>query len=163
MSQCPCGSQLNYLICCGQYIDNQESAASPEILMRSRYTAYSQAKIDYIEKTMYGIALEGFNATEAANWARQVSWTGLQIVKSYMDEKNVDRGYVEFIASYREQGKDQTIHELSQFQRYEGKWFYTNGTHIKTPPAAKKIKISRNAPCPCGSQKKYKNCHGLGK
>jgi len=29
-----------------------------------------------------------------------------------------------------------------------------------TLPAAKKEKIGRNEPCPCGSGKKYKNCHG---
>jgi len=23
-------------------------------------------------------------------------------------------------------------------------------------------KIGRNDPCPCGSGKKYKNCHGIG-
>ena len=27
-------------------------------------------------------------------------------------------------------------------------------------PVAKKQKISRNAPCTCGSGKKYKHCHG---
>ena len=30
----------------------------------------------------------------------------------------------------------------------------------KIPPVAKKQKISRNAPCTCGSGKKYKHCHG---
>lgn len=163
MNQCPCGSQINYATCCGRYIDNQESPDTPELLMRSRYTAYSQAKIDYIQKTMQGKPLEGFNATEVADWTQKITWTGLEVVKTYMDEKNEDLGYVEFIASYQEHGKVQTIHELSQFQRQEGKWFYIDGKHLKTPAAPKKIKISRNAPCPCGSQKKYKNCHGVGK
>ncbi|KTD35776.1 putative SEC-C motif domain protein [Legionella nautarum] len=163
MSRCPCGSEINYTTCCGRYIDNQESPDTPEKLMRSRYTAYSQAKIDYIKKTMHGKPLEGFNANEVARWAQQVTWTGLEVVKTYMDESNEDRGYVEFIASYREQGKDQSIHELSQFQRHEGQWFYISGKQVKTPLAAKKVKISRNAPCPCGSKKKYKNCHGMGK
>ena len=30
----------------------------------------------------------------------------------------------------------------------------------KADPVKKIPKISRNAPCPCGSGKKYKNCHG---
>jgi uncharacterized protein YecA (UPF0149 family) len=30
----------------------------------------------------------------------------------------------------------------------------------ETPPPAIKEKISRNAPCPCGSGKKYKKCCG---
>jgi len=29
-----------------------------------------------------------------------------------------------------------------------------------TDPAAWDGQVSRNAPCPCGSGKKYKHCHG---
>jgi preprotein translocase subunit SecA len=31
---------------------------------------------------------------------------------------------------------------------------------IKAAPVEKKIKVGRNEPCPCGSGKKYKKCHG---
>ena len=31
---------------------------------------------------------------------------------------------------------------------------------IKNTPLLNKQKISRNAPCTCGSGKKYKHCHG---
>ena len=31
---------------------------------------------------------------------------------------------------------------------------------IKAAPVEKKEKIGRNEPCPCGSKKKYKKCHG---
>ena len=31
---------------------------------------------------------------------------------------------------------------------------------VKKPVARKKKKIYPNDPCPCGSGKKYKNCHG---
>jgi len=34
---------------------------------------------------------------------------------------------------------------------------------VKKKPAVKKDDIGRNDPCPCGSGKKYKNCHGAGK
>jgi preprotein translocase subunit SecA len=33
----------------------------------------------------------------------------------------------------------------------------------KTQPAKAEKKVGRNDPCPCGSGKKYKNCHGAGK
>ncbi len=29
---------------------------------------------------------------------------------------------------------------------------------VKREPLKKKVKVGRNAPCPCGSGKKYKNC-----
>jgi preprotein translocase subunit SecA len=32
----------------------------------------------------------------------------------------------------------------------------------KTQPIRVEVKIGRNDPCPCGSGKKYKNCHGAG-
>jgi len=32
----------------------------------------------------------------------------------------------------------------------------------KTEPVKAEKKVGRNDPCPCGSGKKYKNCHGLG-
>ena len=31
----------------------------------------------------------------------------------------------------------------------------------KTQPIRVEVKIGRNDPCPCGSGKKYKSCHGL--
>ncbi|MBY8909868.1 preprotein translocase subunit SecA [Salinicoccus roseus] len=31
---------------------------------------------------------------------------------------------------------------------------------VKKGPAKKEMKVGRNDPCPCGSGKKYKNCHG---
>ncbi|MCP8967620.1 preprotein translocase subunit SecA [Ectobacillus ponti] len=34
---------------------------------------------------------------------------------------------------------------------------------VKKKPAAKGDQIGRNDPCPCGSGKKYKSCHGVGK
>jgi len=35
-----------------------------------------------------------------------------------------------------------------------------DGEKPKRQPIRKKQEIGRNDPCPCGSGKKYKNCHG---
>ena len=35
------------------------------------------------------------------------------------------------------------------------------GGKAKKQPARKQDEVGRNAPCPCGSGKKYKNCHGI--
>ncbi len=50
MKPCPCGSKVDYLGCCGQYIDYSTHPKTPEALMRSRFTAYSLADIAYIKK-----------------------------------------------------------------------------------------------------------------
>jgi preprotein translocase subunit SecA len=33
---------------------------------------------------------------------------------------------------------------------------------VKTAPIRTEKKVGRNDPCPCGSGKKYKSCHGAG-
>ena len=38
----------------------------------------------------------------------------------------------------------------------------TNGEQKSNTPIKADKKIGRNEPCPCGSGKKYKNCHGAG-
>jgi len=36
-----------------------------------------------------------------------------------------------------------------------------NGVELKGPPIRRtEPRVGRNDPCPCGSGKKYKNCHG---
>ena len=60
-----------------------------------------------------------------------------------------------------------TVHlvEKEEVERKEvGKNISTNrggeGTQVKKPVKRADKKIGRNDPCPCGSGKKYKNCHG---
>lgn len=36
---------------------------------------------------------------------------------------------------------------------------YVSSLHPKPEPSRSEIKVGRNDPCPCGSGKKYKNCH----
>lgn len=159
MSLCPCGSEKAYENCCGLYIDNKQHPQTPEQLMRSRYSAYSLAKIDHIKNTMKGKALIGFNALEAQQWTEQVTWLGLEVIQA--EPTTSDVGFVEFAARFRENNKIQVIHEVSEFHREEGFWFYVSGSTKQGSPKIKKPKVARNAPCPCGSGKKYKNCHTI--
>ena len=150
MKYCPCGTQKEYATCCERFISGQQIANTPEELMRSRYTAYSTVNIAYIAQTMKGPASKNFNAQEAEIWAKKVHWQGLTVIRATA-EKN--QGWVEFIAYYDEDGKPQQLHEISQFERVDGRWYYTQGT-------TGQIKIGRNELCHCGSQKKYKKCCG---
>ncbi|KTD18423.1 YchJ family protein [Legionella jordanis] len=157
MNLCPCGSKKNYDDCCGLYLTGKANAKTPEVLMRSRYTAYTRANIDYIKQTMRGSALQGFHEIEAATWARRVQWLDLKVIRSYLDPLDSNKGWVEFKARFKEGDQLESIHELSEFECQEGLWFYTSGQ-----PGGKNLprqpKTPRNAPCPCGSQKKFKNC-----
>ncbi len=155
MNPCPCGSRINYLACCGLYITQLAIPQTPEALMRSRYTAYFLANIDYIKKTMQGKALEDFNEDHAANFANLVQWIGLNILNIQKDSTDENIGFVEFIATYMDKGIIKKIHEQSEFKRINGHWFYIDGKTDKI----RQQSPTRNAPCPCGSQKKFKNCH----
>lgn len=78
---CKCGNNKNYLECCGIYINGMKLPETPEQLMRSRYTAYTMANIEYIVKTMQGKPLRGFNAKEVALWSQNVVWQKLVVTR----------------------------------------------------------------------------------
>src|SRR3990167_4979260 len=123
MENCPCGSLKNYATCCEIFITGKKPAPTPEALMRSRYTAYTKANIDYIKRTMQGPALKGFDELHAKQWASEVTWLGLRVKHS--SEKN-NRGWVEFFARYAMNHEGHEIHELSEFERINEQWYYTN-------------------------------------
>ena len=45
---CPCCSGKNYDECCKPVIDGSRKAATPEELMRARYSAYAKCEVDFI-------------------------------------------------------------------------------------------------------------------
>jgi len=153
--RCYCGSAKTYAKCCQPYHLHDAYPATPEALMRSRYSAYSLAKIDYIQETMTGKASLGFDPVSATDWATRLVWIGLQVVDSKM--LAADQGQVEFVAQFVDGKQLQEIHELSDFSLQEGRWYYVDGT--RHPTKSPSI-ISRNTTCPCGSRQKWKQCHG---
>lgn len=124
-NKCKCGTNKNYLDCCGAYITNAKLPDTPDQLMRSRYTAYATCNVEYIENTMYGNALIGFDLKDTARWAKNIVWTNLKILNSSFESK--DKGFVEFKAYYVESNQPGILHEKSEFQRKSGKWFYVDG------------------------------------
>lgn len=159
MKSCPCGSRKSYIDCCGLYISEEQIAPTPEALMRSRYTAFTQANIDYITATMKGKVSVDFDPPSAKQWAEQVLWQGLQVINAPLTKENACVGFVEFIARYQLQGRDEFIHEVSEFHQENGRWYYVDGKVLK-PRVPLVEKIGRNDPCPCGSGKKHKKCCG---
>jgi SEC-C motif-containing protein len=156
MQPCPCGTGKNYVECCGVFIEDQQTPLTPEALMRSRYTAYTQANTDYLLQTMKAPAKARFDAKSSAEWAMQVKWIKLDIKMASTQES---KGVVEFIAYFKEKGKLNAIHERSEFQYEEGVWYYVDGEHLPLSDSSFfHLRIGRNDLCPCGSGKKYKTC-----
>jgi SEC-C motif-containing protein len=156
-ASCPCGSSFDYLTCCGQYIEQHQVPLTPEALMRSRYSAYTRANMDYIQQTMRGKPALGFDANQVGKWAKKVWWLRLQVMNATMI--NDTQGYVEFVATYLEGAYLHQMHERSEFVYDQGRWFYVDGTQPTLSLALKQL-MTRNMPCPCGHGKRFKNCHG---
>jgi SEC-C motif domain protein len=118
---CPCCSQKEFADCCGRFIIHHDIPNTPEELMRSRYTAYTLARIDYIEATMLPPASNDFSPDEAHHWARSVKWEKLTVHQTSI---NGDEGTVEFTAFFFNGKRRETLHEKSLFRRQEDRWFY---------------------------------------
>ncbi len=154
MTPCPCNKLHDYALCCGKYHENKCLASTPEVLMRSRYSAYVMGNISYIKKTMVGQSLENFDEIETRSWAQFIHWLKLEVIQSGYNNEDNHQGHVEFVAKYLEGNFVHSIHEISQFIRMKEIWYYTDGIQKAVLP----LKILRNELCPCGSKIKFKNC-----
>lgn len=121
-SPCPCGSGQSYRDCCGRYLDHSESAATAEQLMRSRYTAYTQRREDYLLATWHPDTRPA--SLELAGQAAQ-QWIGLTIRRH--EQTAADQAIVEFVARYKINGRAHRLHEISSFERKDGVWLYVDG------------------------------------
>lgn len=158
MTSCPCGSGRDYAECCAPIIAGTPGA-TPETVMRSRYTAYTLKEMAHLRATLAPEAQTDYDETAATNWAGQAEWSGLEILGTEGGGPDDQDGFVEFRARYRMKGQDLVHHERSRFRRHEGRWLYVDGD-IPKPKTRHVEKIGRNDPCPCGSGKKYKKCCG---
>lgn len=159
VTSCECGSGRPHPACCGPYLDGLDQPVTAEALMRSRYVAYARQAIDYLEATSGGEARRTFQRSEVTVWARSARFTGLKVMACEAGGADDNQGLVEFTATFEEQGRVQQLHERSRFAREEGVWRYVG------PSGARQVrrerpKVGRNAPCPCGSGRKYKRCCG---
>lgn len=134
MELCPCGSGKAYSACCGPFLDGKEAPKTAEALMRSRYTAFTKARVDYIAKTMREKAAIGFDAAATKTWAESVVWKGLQVVESREFGPQRSLGTVEFFASFEENNRPYRLHEKSTFRRVHGRWYYVEGQSERLSP-----------------------------
>ncbi len=128
-TRCPCCSGKPYKDCCLPYIEGQTIPATAEALMRSRYTAYTQANVDYIQATMCGPAAKDYNSEQARIWAKTAKWRRLKVLQSFAHPSSADIAYVHFIAYYVFQGKPQKLEETSEFHCINGQWFYVSNSN----------------------------------
>ena len=86
-----------------------------ETLMRSRYSAFATGNAPYL--------LDSWHASTRPPQLElepEVQWIRLKIIASSEDR-------VEFVATYRVQGRAHKLHENSRFVREDGRWYYLDG------------------------------------
>lgn len=143
---CPCCSGIDFNLCCGRFITNDQAPDSPEQLMRSRYTAYTLKNENYLLGSWHpSTRPESLDLTNDTT-----QWMGLKII-STLDST------VNFVAYFTQDTlnseKFYSLTEQSNFVK-ENNWFYLDGHDVKT------VQLTKNMPCPCQSGKKYKRCCG---
>ena len=155
---CPCSSQIEFENCCNPILQGTE-AETAEKLMRARFAAYTQVNMDFIKKTHDPSTLKKTNMEENKAWAEQTEWLDLEILGTEKGTPSDSWGKVEFKAHFKSGGEPGSHHEVSEFNKKNGKWYFTEG---KAPESFQVVnsepKVGRNEPCPCGSGKKYKKC-----
>ncbi len=171
---CPCQSTKSFSECCEPFLKGTARPETAEKLMRSRYSAYAQADIEYIRKTLAPESRTDFDIKSTREWAQQAKWKGLQIISTELGQPADKKGTVEFVATYEYKGEGLDHHEVAQFKKNEnGEWLFVDGEshthgegqtheHHARPVTVQREspKIGRNDPCICGSGKKYKKCCG---
>jgi SEC-C motif-containing protein len=116
---CPCGTGARYAACCGRFHRHDANATTAEQLMRSRYSAFVLGDAAYL----------------AWSWASSTRpdrirldpdqrWVRLEIEATSAGGALANEGTVEFRASWDRAGQLGVLHEVSRFEREDGRWVY---------------------------------------
>ena len=119
---CPCGSEKPFAACCGRFLSGEAEPATPEALMRSRYSAYATRNADWVKRTW---AAETAPADLDDVAASDIKWLGLKVLATALQDET--HGTVEFVARGRLPTGAFRMHELSRFEKRDGRWVYVDG------------------------------------
>ncbi len=124
MKPCYCNSKKAYTECCEPIILGNQDAETAEQLMRSRYTAFVVANVNYLMTSHHPQTRPTKERKNILKWTKSVTWINLEIISKQRGQENDTDGYVEFKALFMEDGKIECIHENSYFVKENNKWYY---------------------------------------
>jgi len=153
---CLCGSGLPYTECCDRYHGGEHTPPTAEALMRSRFTAYARRDVDYLLNTW-----DANKRPATIDFSKETAqWRKLAIVGTKKGGAQDSKGIVEFKAYYSQDGDDYFMNEISRFVKTGGRWLYLDGDIKAAGKVNANTDTGKNAPCACGSGKKFKRCCG---
>jgi SEC-C motif domain protein len=128
MEICYCSSGKNFADCCEPFLLGNAKPLTAEQLMRSRYSAYATANVEYLLKTTHPSTRKFHDAESIKNWANSNTWQKLEIISTETGTQTDKHGIVEFKAYYSDADSNPQIHhEVSEFKKELGKWFFVTG------------------------------------
>jgi SEC-C motif-containing protein len=164
MEPCACGSGRLASECCLPVIRRERIATTAEELMRSRYVAFVIGDVDWIMDSHHSTTVGEIDRDEVEKWSTGSEWLGLRIRDTEGGGADDDEGVVSFRARYKVQGQQVDHLEHARFEREGGEWRFHSVVEVddqpELVPVGPRDEVGRNDPCPCGSGKKYKKCHG---
>jgi len=137
---------------------NKAWPKSPQKLLEARYQAYQDGDVDYILESIHPKKRDQHQRDSVAAWAKSAKFLALNIESVQEDG---DQAWIDFSVQYEQDGNVTDHVEKAEFQRADDRWYYFDSTYPKGQTIRREApKVGRNDPCPCGSGKKYKKCHG---
>ncbi len=116
---CPCGSSELYKNCCGRYLEAGAYPLTAEELMRSRYTAYTLCRADYLKKTWHPTTAPDLNIDQLT----QTQWIRLEVLNH---KPGLKSAIVEFKAFFEGTAGEECLHEISTFKKVKNRWVYVD-------------------------------------
>jgi SEC-C motif-containing protein len=115
---CPCGAGLPYADCCGPLHRGDTEAATPEQLVRSRYSAFAVGNADYLLRTWHATTRPA-----ALKLDPRMRWVRLDVLQS-TGGLLATEGTVHFRAHYVGPDGEAVLTENSRFRRENRRWMY---------------------------------------
>ena len=122
---CPCGSGIERVQCCGRYQNGDEIPQTAEQLMRSRYCGFVLCDEAYLLATWHPDT-----RPSRVRLDERQRWLGLSIRETEAGRVGDSTGIVEFVARFKVGGKGHRLHEISRFEKIDGRWYYLDGQHL---------------------------------
>lgn len=119
---CHCGSGSSYRGCCGRFLSGEQWPETAEALMRARYSAYVEGEDGFLIDSWHPLSCP----SQFESVLNQ-QWLGLKILAVNQGRLGDGSGSVEFVATFKVSGKVETLHEVSEFVREQGRWCYLSG------------------------------------
>jgi SEC-C motif-containing protein len=119
LAPCPCGLPATYAECCRGLHRGERAAATAELLMRSRFSAFSVGDAAYLLRTWHPA-----DRPPRVDLEKGLRWERLEILGGTGGSAFHTEGTVRFRAHYVEQGRPGQLEENSRFVRLDGRWVY---------------------------------------